>query len=116
MEPVIVSIVFFLTVMVIWGGIIATRHRERMVIIEKGLNPEEMKSLYGPIRLFWLNPLSSLKWGLLLIMVGAALVLGMWLQHTYYVDDGVIPGLMAVFGGAGLVIFYFIARKRKTEI
>ena len=116
MEPVIVSIVFFLTVMVIWGGIIATRHRERMVIIEKGLKPEEMKSLYSPVRRFSVSPLSSLKWGLLLIMVGAALVLGMWLQQAYYVQDGVVPGLMAVFGGVALVIFYFIASKKKTEV
>ena len=36
-EPVIVTTVFFMSVVLIWGGFILTRHKERMTMIEKAL-------------------------------------------------------------------------------
>lgn len=107
----LVGIFLFLCIAVIWGAYIFSKHRERMTIIEKGLNPEELKSLYAKNWRFAVSPLSSLKWGILLVMVGAGLMLGIWLQEMYYLNGGFVPGLMAVAGGLGLVIFYFIAPK-----
>ncbi len=107
-----IPIFFFICVAIIWGAHIVSRHRERMTIIEKGLNPEELKTLYANNWRFAASPLSSLKWGILLVMVGAGLMIGLWLQETYYVSGGIVPGLMAVAGGLGLVIFYFIAPKK----
>jgi hypothetical protein len=110
-QEVIVPVVFFFAVVAIWGGYLLTRHRERMTMIEKGLKSDEIKSLYArgesPT-----NPLSSLKWGMIFVGAGLAILLGMWLHQTYYVQEGVYPGLIALFGGIGLVIFYFIARRK----
>jgi hypothetical protein len=90
-----------------------------MAMIEKGMAAEEIKSLYarsawrsGPGRS---DPLSSLKWGMICIGVGAAILLGMWLRDAYMMSEGVYPGLIALFGGIGLILFYFIAPRRKAE-
>lgn len=109
----IVPIILFLCIAAVWGGVILTHHKERMTIIDKGLNPADLKALYERHSKAG-NPLTSLKWGILLVCVGLAVLIGIWLRDQYFFNDGVIPGLMAVLGGAGLVLFYFIA-SRKTQ-
>jgi hypothetical protein len=110
--PELVGIFCFLTVGAIIGSIVLTRHKERLTIIEKGLNPEDIKAMYE--RRSWaMNPLTSLKWGIVFVFIGAAILLSIWLRETYLVNNGVFPGLIALFGGLGLVVFYFIAKKKK---
>ncbi len=108
---VLIPLFFFLSILAIWGSIVLTRHKERMSMIEKGLKAEDIKSLYERQTLR-VNPLSSLKWGIVLVCVGIAIVLGIWLRDNYMFNNGIIPGLIAAFGGAGLVLFYFIAAKK----
>jgi hypothetical protein len=116
MQPteVIIPIVFFITIGVIWGAFILTRHRERVMIIEKGLKPEDMKALYTR-SVGKPNALSSLKWGMVFVAIGLAVLIGMYLHETYYVDEGVFPGLIALLGGAGLIVFYLVAGRRAHE-
>jgi len=112
MGGIVVPIFFFLCVAAVWGGAIITRHKERIALIEKGIAAEEIKSLYA--RPTWhRDPLSSLKWGMIFIGTGIAILVGMWLRDTYMVSEGVFPGLIALLAGLGLIIFYFLA-KRKT--
>ncbi len=102
---------FFVTVTLILGGFILARHRERMSIIEKGLSPDEIKAMYE--RGTWkMNPLASLKWGIVLMMVGAAWLLGIYFHSVYNYPETTILGLIVLFGGIGLVIFYAIAQKK----
>jgi hypothetical protein len=104
---------FFLTVIGIWGGYIFTRHRERTMMIQKGLGAEDIKALYT--RSFQqVNPLISLKWGLVLIGIGIGVILAIWLRDVYGYNEGVYPGMIALFGGVGLLLFYLFARKRAT--
>lgn len=110
-SEVLVPIVFFLTMGAVWGSFILTRHRERVNMIEKGLKAEEIKSLYER-QTFKANPLFSLKWGIVLVCIGIAIMLGIWLRENYIFNDGIIPGMIATFGGLGLVLFYFIASKK----
>jgi hypothetical protein len=110
-EPVIVSTVFFMTIVVIWGGIILTRHKERMTMIEKGLKAEDIKALYER-GTRWMSPLAPLMWGMVFVGIGLAAIIGTWLNNVYNVGDEVIPALMALFGGIGLIAFYFVASKR----
>ncbi len=110
-SEVLIPIVFFLTMGAVWGAIILTRHRERINMIEKGLKSDEIKSLYER-QTMKMSPLFSLKWGMVLICVGVAIMLGIWLRENYIFNDGIIPGMIATFGGIGLVLFYFIASKK----
>lgn len=113
-EPVIVTTVFFMTIVVIWGGIILTRHKERMTMIEKALKAEDIKALYerGSRRM---SSLAPLMWGMVFVGIGLAAIIGTWLNNVYNVGDEVIPALMALFGGVGLIAFYIVAsRKERT--
>ncbi|HCA80388.1 MAG TPA: hypothetical protein DEP53_11720 [Bacteroidetes bacterium] len=112
----------FLIPIFLFGGAAAVlivyynnRHKERMAMIEKGVNPADFKGL--PMReWFRLNPLSSLKWGLLSIFVGLGAIFAMWVHRNYDVPDGIYISSMLVTGGIALIIYYFIAsRKLKQE-
>jgi len=113
-SEVLVPLVFFLTVGGIWGFLILTKHKERMTMIEKGLKAEDIKSLYerGTLRI---NPLSSLKWGIVFVAIGIAVLTGMHLHSNYHMEEGVYPALIALFGGIGLIVFYTIANRRLQQ-
>ena len=83
-------------------------------MIDKGLKSDEIKSLYAA-RLWKISPLSSLKWGMIFIGIGLAVLLAGWLRATYMWDEGVYPGLIALFGGLGLLAFYLIAQRKVQE-
>jgi hypothetical protein len=116
-HEVIVPITLFLTIGAVLGFMLLSRHKERMSMIDKGLKAEDMKAVYERGALRPPNPLSSLKWGLMLIGIGIAVVLGMILRAAYGADveGGIYPGLMALFGGFALILFYFIARKKVAQ-
>lgn len=112
----------FLIPIFLFGGAAAVlivyfnnRHKERMAMIDKGLSPELFKG--QPVKdWFRMNPLSSLKWGLLSVFVGLSIMFAMWLHETYDAPEGIYISSMLVAGGIALVIFYFIAsRKLKRE-
>ena len=113
MAEVFVPIIFFFVV----GGIIAsfvlTRHKERMTMLDRGLSPEDIKQLYersaGKS-----NPYSSLKWGIVFLSIGLAVIVGMWLREVTYVEEGIYPALITLFGGAGLIVYYMTVRKKIT--
>ncbi len=111
----LVPIVFFLSIAGVLGYMIMARHKERMGIIEKGLKAEDMKALYERSASRQLHPLSSLKWGVIFVCLGLAVLIGMYLHATYNVEGAVFPGLMAIFGGVGLILFYLIAHKKVSQ-
>ncbi len=79
-------------------------------MVEKGLSGEEIKAMYA--KDFKRDPLNSLKWGILFVLAGLAILLGNLLHEYYRVEGGVIVGLVGVFIGAGLLLFYAIATKK----
>ena len=113
-EEVIVPIVFFIAIACIIIAAIASRNRERMAMIQKGLSSEEIKAMYAR-RETRRDPLNSLKWGILFVLGGLAALIGAVLHTQYYVDGGVGVGLVVVFVGIGLIIFYAIAAKKVQQ-
>lgn len=59
------------------------------------------------------NGESSLKWGIVAVAVGLALV-GIQLLHLD-ADDPVTFGIVFIFGGAGLLLFYLIKTKKDSR-
>jgi hypothetical protein len=108
---VLIPLVFFLATGAIFGTFLLTRHKERMTMIDKGMKAEDIKSLYVK-QSFQANPLASLKWGIVLVCIGTAIILGMWLRNSFMYDEGIFPALICAFGGLGLVIFYLVANKK----
>jgi polyferredoxin len=118
MDPEILVAIFVpLSIVAVIALFVMTRHRERMermAILEKGMKAEDIKALYQR-EAMPATPLSSLKWGIIFLAIGIAALIGMWLNANYYVEEGVIPALMALFGGLGLIAFYFVARRNSPQ-
>ena len=112
-EEVLVPLAFFVFLGAILITHISARHKERMSMVEKGMSSEDIKALYA--RQINRDPLSSLKWGILLVLAGASVMLGHFLHSQYDMDEGAVAGLVILAVGVGLVLFYSIATKKMNQ-
>ena len=91
------------------------RHKERMAMIDKGVNPADFKGV-SIFRLFRSNVLNNLKWGLLFLFVGLGLIAGQQLYRILDIpEEAAVFGSIFILGGLGLILFYFIASKKIKE-
>jgi hypothetical protein len=91
------------------------RHKERMAMIEKGVNPSNFKSA-TPFRLWQGSVLSNLKWGLLFVFAGIGLLVGQQLEYYFgFHEETAVFGSILIAGGIALIIFYLIAAKKLKE-
>lgn len=98
-------------------GIVYLAKRERMAMIERGMDPRRYKPQSAPYQ--------TLKWGLLLIGAGAGLFFAYLLDHTVFKhmtsdfdDNGNVAiyfSLIAVFGGAGLFLSFLMEKKESDK-
>lgn len=89
---------------------VSARNRERMAMIEKGVDPKD----------FLAKPKSNnhgiIKWALLLVGVGIGLFLGSILEtYTHIPEEPAYFACALLFGGLGLVGAYLITKKDTTE-
>ncbi|TSD64939.1 hypothetical protein FFF34_013655 [Inquilinus sp. KBS0705] len=108
MEGVLVPILIPLGFFAMVFGIFYIRNRERMAMIERGMDPRAYKAQPAPYQ--------NLKWGLLLIGAGIGLFLAFLLDRTVFANtrdenEAIYFGLIAIFGGLGLVLSYRIEKK-----
>ena len=104
-EEVLIPLVVFGAIVVVVKIISDTMTRHRL--IAKGMADEKVKHLFvKDAQLQWL---SSLKWGMVLIGIGVALVISQ-LAEDYITHESVF-GLMFIFAGVAFLIYYGIARK-----
>jgi hypothetical protein len=54
------------------------------------------------------NPVNAIKWGLVLLGIGTAFMLGQ--LFPYRMSDSTTFGLMLIFGGIAFLAYYFIAK------
>jgi hypothetical protein len=114
---IMVAIIVPLALFAMIFGIVYLAKRERMAMIERGMDPRRYKPQSAPFQ--------TLKWGLLLIGAGAGLFFAYLLDHTAFKhlagefdDDGNVAiyfSLIAVFGGAGLFTSYLIEKKEADK-
>ncbi len=87
------------------------KHKERTKLMDMGLTPQEARDYFREKERRPKNPLSSLKWGILLSMVGIGLFFGILLDEAGYKDS--LSGVMVLlFGGLGFIIYYFVASSK----
>ncbi len=102
MEGLFVPIGFFLAIFAILYVYWTTRTKERLALVEKGLDAGIFKGEC--------SQLSLVKWGIFLIAVGLGVVVGYALSN---VMDEVVAFFTAilVLGGLGLIVAYVITSK-----
>jgi len=77
-------------------------------MIEKGFVNEETQAIFKQQQNID-SKYPSLKWGLLILMAGLALIV---MEYVPTSPDSPLPyGLFAVFVSAGFLIYYFLVRK-----
>ena len=109
MEEVLVPIVLFICTAGAVFGLRYMTNKERMAMIEKGLDINFNKNQA--------KPFTALKFGMLLIGSGLGLFLAFILHHWIFIDTreekitAVYFSLIAIFGGLGLFITYLIEKK-----
>lgn len=118
---VIVATLVPLSICALIFGIVYTRNKENMALIERGINPR----ISDPRPRHFVN----LKWGLLLAGAGLGLLIAFFIDESTarwittsagdkYKDDNpaIYFSLIAIGGGIGLVLSYFIEKKHWKEI
>jgi hypothetical protein len=110
MTGILICLGFFAMVF----GIVYLYKRERMAMIERGMDPRRYKPRSAPYPI--------LKWALLLMGAGVGLLLANILSRTIlksgdYDDDNVAIyfALIAIFGGLGLFASYRIEKKEISD-
>jgi hypothetical protein len=102
---IIISLGFFALVF----SVFYLYRREKMAMIERGMDPRLSKPQSAPYQ--------NLKWGLLMIGAGLGLFLAYVLDHKVFNDENhheaIYFSLIGIFGGLGLFISYLI-EKRET--
>jgi len=90
------------------------RHKERTKLMDMGLSPQEAKEYFRESERKPKNPYASLKWGILMTMIGIGLFIGILLDEMGFKDS--LTGVMVLlFGGLGFLIYYFVIRKKVSN-
>jgi uncharacterized membrane-anchored protein len=110
---VMIPIIIFTGMFAMIFGIVYLRNRERMAMIERGMDPRNDGDRSN-------MPNTILTWGLLLIGSGLGLLLAYILDSTLPFaknsdNPAIYFALIAIFGGAGLYLAYHIQRKENKR-
>jgi flagellar basal body-associated protein FliL len=114
MEPLIVVVFLIGGATIVAYTYFSSKHKERMSMIEKGLKPADYKGLVFSLGTS-ADPLSSLRWGLLAVFIGFGFFAGLAMNEFAHFQKSFSIALMLIFGGLGLIVFYFIASKKMKE-
>ena len=110
-QPAIIMISFFGFAAFLTYMYFNTRHRERMALIESGRDAGIFNK--PPTK----AGSSSLKWGLVLTMIGLALGIGIFTDVTMDNEGPMITiPLVFTFAGIGFLIFYKIIKDQDDDI
>ncbi len=109
LEDILVPLGFFAIIFgIVYVGVTA-RNRERMAMIEKGINPKDFMA--GKPNVYVI-----LKWALLLAGVGLGLFIGSLLEtYTGIQEEPAYFASALFFGGVGLIIAFLISKRAEEK-
>ncbi len=104
----IIPISLFVSVVVATLGLarVISDGRTRRRLIEAGVTAEVVRAVTPEVR-DDLGIYGALKWGIVAVSAGLALVLIQFLPYRN--DSPILPGLVLVFVGGGLLIYWVVA-------
>ena len=113
MEEIIIPVVLFGSIFGIVYVYLMTRNKERMAMIEKGMDMSLFVKKHGdeaPMK-YWV-----IKIGFLMIGIALGIVTGSLVSNNGMMsEDAAYPSLILLFGGLALVASYFVERKLRAK-
>jgi uncharacterized membrane protein len=107
----LVPIAFFATVFGLVYVVISARNKERLALIDKGLDVSTLRNKTSTHGRY-----DALKFGILLIGLAIGLLLGNMLEsYTRIQEEVAYFSMILLFGGIALLIYYAIIKKLKPE-
>ncbi|GAA4924254.1 DUF6249 domain-containing protein [Mucilaginibacter defluvii] len=112
MAPALALTLVAISLLAMIFGIVYLGNKEKMAMIERGMDPRSYKAQPAPYR--------YLKWGLLMMGAGTGLFLANILTRTILTGDedenvAIYFGLISICGGLGLFISYLIEKKEVLD-
>lgn len=108
---ILIPLVVFGAIFGVVYVIVSARNRERMAMIEKGVDPKDF------ITKTKISVYSILKWALLLVGVGLGLFIGSVLEaYTAINEEPAYIASALFFGGLGLTAAFFIQKKGQEDM
>jgi ABC-type antimicrobial peptide transport system permease subunit len=103
-----VSLAAFAAIFGVVYVFLMTRYRERMSMLEKGINPSQFTSPSNA-RSF------TLKFGMLCVGIAIGILAGNFLYKNDWLDESVsYLSMVFLFGGSSLILNFLIHRKLKN--
>lgn len=103
-----VSLAAFAGIFGMFYVFIMTRYRERMAMLERGLDPSVFSSK-GKAQS------ATLKWGMLFVGIALGILMGNLLERNFWLDEEIAYlSMIFLFGGISLVVNFIIDRKIKN--
>ena len=101
----IIAIISNFAAIIIWVYLYYTsRHRERMALIERGVDASIFKVNQ--------DPTTALKYGIVLVLAGIGVLMGYLLESIGLPAFVAYFSMILIFSGTGLVGFYSYAQKK----
>lgn len=110
MEPIIALLVVFASIVGVIYLLVSTRHKERMALIEKGMDASILHPQKRPVKTIWKILLVNLA--LLLVGIGLGVFLGGSLhQFAGMTEEIAFPASIFTLAGSGLFVGYKISSR-----
>lgn len=105
--PIIAIIATFGTMFGLVFYYLYTRNKQRIAMIEKGVDPS---LFYSKPKV---NKFGYLKWALLMIGIGFGFLMGGILTTYTDAEEPIFFAMILLFGGLGLLAYFFIVKNDK---
>ena len=101
-SEIIIVPVLFLSIFGIFYLFFSTRNKERLALIEKGVDANVFVSKSQSSMFIW--KINILNLACLMIGIGAGILSALFIENIFQINDGPIyPGLIFLFAGLGLL-------------
>jgi hypothetical protein len=102
---ILVPMIVFSTIFGVLFTFLTTRNRERLAMIEKGVDPTNFKPNFNRL---------GIKLGLLAVGVALGVLFGQLITHTTKMDgEPATFSMIFLFGGIGLVVEHYLSKKEE---
>ena len=106
MEGIVIPVTFFLLVFAIVYISVTARNRERLAMIEKGVDPKLFTAEVKPVKV---SGYATFKWGLFMVGLAVGLLFGAIIeQYSALLEGPMYISMILVFGGLSLILAYLL--------